>query len=72
MMSSHALLSLLLNLSYPVHTAGEEGGGGHTVSFFGFLFFTVLLFYELKKRTRPASSHGHVKFLHDQSLKNRF
>ena len=33
--------------------------------FFGaFLFVTVLFLYELKKRTRPASSYGHVESLH--------
>ena len=33
--------------------------------FFGaFLFVIVLFLYELKKRTRPASSYGHVESLH--------
>ena len=35
------------------------------VFFFGaFLFVIVLFLYELKKRTRPASSYGHVESLH--------
>ena len=50
----------------------SQGWGGqifpsqqHTVFFFGaFLFVIVLFLYELKKRTRPASSYGHVESLH--------
>ena len=33
--------------------------------YFGALLFVIVLFlYELKKRTRPASSYGHVESLH--------
>ena len=54
----------------------SQGWGGqifpsrqHMVFFFGaFLFVTVLFLYELKKRTRPASSYGHVESLHVYSL----
>ena len=56
------------------------GGGGSDLSiwtahcfffFFGAFLFVILLFlYELKKRTRPASSHGHVEFLHVWSFRN--
>ena len=36
----------------------------HGFFFCAFLFVIVLSLYELKKRTRPASSYGHVESLH--------
>ena len=56
------------NLSFPVRKAGGSDfsiSTAHGFFFFGaFLFVIVLFLYELKKRTRPASSYGHVESLH--------
>ena len=67
-------LKEFLNLSFQVRKAGGQTfpSRQHTFvfSFCAFLFVIVLFLYELKKRTRPASSHGHVGFLQVWSFQN--
>ena len=63
-------LKEFLNLSFPVRKAGGSDLSISTAHGFFFFFFwrlfvvIVLFLYELKKRTRPASSYGHVESLH--------
>ena len=59
------VLKEFLNLSFQVRKAGRSDLSILTahVFFVAVLFVIVLFLYELKKRTRPASSDGHVEFL---------
>ena len=65
-------LKEFLNLSFPVRKAGGVRSSISTAHgiFGAFLFVIVLYLCELKRRTRPASSYGHVESLHVSSFWN--